>query len=65
MFTNAAMIDYMNDFQKSKFANILTYEFDHSEPGGLIKFCVYFPSFWLGDSIKNGLQFMCSHIITN
>ena len=33
IFTNTALIAYINNFHKSKFANIITREFDHSEQG--------------------------------
>ena len=36
------MIAYIFDFQRTKFANISTCEFDHSEPGRKIDFRVYF-----------------------
>ena len=42
IFTNSAMIACINDFQISHFVNILTCEFDHSEPVCYIKFRVRF-----------------------
>ena len=36
------MIALIIKIPKSKFADIYFHEFDQSEAGGLIKFCVYF-----------------------
>ena len=36
------MFAYMIEIQKSEVANIQFHEFDQSETGRLIKFCVYF-----------------------
>ena len=42
MTRNLSKIIYMIKIQKSKFANIQFREFDQSEPGHFVKFCVCF-----------------------